>query len=291
MTMPPTWFKACAASLLLAANLAHAGDKVALITIQDGPASVIHATSRLSALEGASLEAEDIVETAATTPLLRIEFDDGTALDVGPSSRVLIWPKWPSGSDSAASGSSTAYVLEGWAKVTAGKSPGNGKSLLSTAAFDLSAMGRDAVVRVKGRDADVFAESDDVAVAVRGKGAKSSPVKLGRGQFMTRRGDAAPEFTMRPQPDFIQSVPRPFMDTLPARAALFKGKKVTLTPLGPLSYTDTQMWLNAEPRVRTRFTTRWKVLAQDATFRRELSAQLPLHPEWGPLLAQDKSNP
>jgi hypothetical protein len=52
----------------------------------DGPAWVIHAASRLSSPEGAAIEAEDIIETAPSTTLLRLEFEDGTLVDVGPSS-------------------------------------------------------------------------------------------------------------------------------------------------------------------------------------------------------------
>lgn len=284
MIPSPSWLKACAACLWVAASVAHASDKVATITMLDGPAWVIHAATKLSAPEGAAVEAEDIVETSPTTPLLRMEFEDGTILDVGPSSRVMVWPKW----QDTTGGSSVAYVLEGWAKVTMDKQPARSRSLLSTAALDLLTMGRDAVVRVQGRDTELFAESGDVSVQVRGKSAPAGTVKLPKGQFMARHGDAAAEVTARPQPGFIQAVPRPFMDTLPARASVFKGKRVALNPVAPLSYAETEGWLNAEPRVRARFPTRWKALAQDPAFRRSLAAKLSLHPEWASVLSPDK---
>lgn len=277
----PSWLKVGAACLWAASGIAQAGDKVATITMLDGPAWVIHAATKGVAPEGTHLDAEDIIETSPTTSLLRMEFDDGTVVDLGPSSRVLVWPQWPEGA-------SVAYVLQGWAKVAADKPPARNRSWLSTASLDITSMAHDVVVRAQGRDAEVFAESGDVTVQVRGKGASTGPLKLSRGQFAARRGEASPQITPRPPVDFIGAVPRPFMDTLPTRAAAFKGKRVTLNQVNPISYPDVEAWLNAEPRVRARFPARWKSMTHDTVFRHHLTAQLPLHPEWGPVLSPDK---
>lgn len=281
-----TWLKVGATCLLAAASVAHASDKVAIITMLDGPAWVIHATNKWAAAEGASLDAEDIVETSPTTSLLRVEFDDGAVVDAGPSTRILVGPKWPP----ASGGSSVAYVLQGWAKVTSAQPPARSRSWLSTGSLDVTDMTHDVVVRVQGADTDVFAESGDVSLLVRGKGAANSALKLARGQFLARRGDTSPQVSPRPQPDFIGAVPRPFMDTLPTRAAAFKGKRVTLNPVGPISYPDVEAWLNAEARVRARFPTRWKSMTHDTVFRHHLTAQLALHPEWGPVLSPEKAS-
>lgn len=279
MTSMSVRFRACLACLLWVSGAAHAGDQAATLSMLDGPAWVIHAASRWSPQEGATIATEDIVETAPATTLLRLEFEDGTLVDLGPSSRLLITPKWPDG------GPAVAYLLQGWAKVSVSKpSSARHRALLATPALDVTHVDRDVVIRVQGRDAEVFAESGDAAVMMRGKGAANTLVKIPRGQFLARRADAAPQITARPAPDFIQSVPRPFMDTLPARAAVFQGKKVAMTPTHALSYADVEAWVNAEPRVRARFPVRWKSLAQDAAFRRKLSEQLPQHPEWAPVL-------
>ena len=78
------------------------------------------------------------------------------------------------------------------------------------------------------------------------------------------------------------------MDTLPTRAAAFKGKRVALNLVRPISYPDVEAWLNAEPRVRTRFPARWKSMTHDTVFRHHLTAQLAQHPEWGPVLSPEK---
>ncbi|MDE2594229.1 MAG: hypothetical protein KGL57_08315 [Burkholderiales bacterium] len=285
----PSWLKLGTACLWAAAGVAQASDSVATITMLDGPAWVIHAASKGSAPEGAHLDAEDIIETSPTTSLLRLEFDDGTILDIGPSSRVLVWPQWPLSPKGSGSGdASVAYVLQGWAKVAADKPPARNRSAVSSLALDVTGLTRDVVVRVQGANTEVFAESGDVTVVVRGKGSSAGPLKLPRGQFLARRGDTSPQVTPRPQPDFLGAVPRPFMDTLPARAAAFKGKRVTLNQVGPISYPDVEAWLNAEARIRSRFPTRWKSMTHDTVFRHHLTAQLAQHPEWGPVLSPDK---
>lgn len=240
---------------------------------------MVHGAARLVAVEGAVIEAEDILETTAGTALLRLELDGGATLDLGPSTRVMVRP--PLG---GASGAPMAYLLEGWAKLTVAAANSAGKTVLASSLLDVTGLDRDLVLHVKGTEAEVFAESGRVQTLVASKAGAPVSTSVDKGAFLARRADGAVNVTPRPAPAFIQAVPRAFMDTLPSRLALFKGKDIKLNPAGRMAYEDTQAWLNAEPRVRTLFLTRWKPLAQDDVYRRALVAQMALHPEWHKVL-------
>jgi hypothetical protein len=229
------------------------------------------------------LEAEDIVETLPFTSLTRLEFTDGSTVDLGPASRVLIRPQRAAGG-SGEGVMAMVYLLDGWAKVIQGKSGQVGKVLVGSPFVDVQSMWHDVVIHVHGDETEVFAESGGMALLVKDKAGKASPVKLEASGFLSRHGDGSVDTLPRPAPAFVQAVPRPFMDPLPSMAAKFKGKDVRLGAPTKPEYADVEAWLNAEPRVRTRFVTRWRSLAQGEAFRKALAAQLPQHPEWRPVL-------
>ncbi len=263
------------APVLALAPPACAAEALATVTVQQGKASVIRGTTRLESLPGARLAAEDIVETAPTASLVRIEFDKGSLLDMGPSTRVMLMP-----------GNSLAYVLQGWVKLTTGPASPSASLGLATAAMDVSTVGRAVVLHVQGTDAEAFAESGAVAVLINGqtKPPVNGELQLAPGHFLARHGDAPASVMARPSAAFIQSVPGAFMDTLPARAPLYKGKDAAMSPGKSLNHAEVQPWLEAEPRIRQRFTTRWRPLLQDLEFKRALAAHLNAHPEWRPIL-------
>lgn len=269
----------CALALV---GAVHARDRVATITILDGQASLIHAAARMAAAEGAAIEADDILETAPGASLLRLELEGGATLDLGPATRVMVRPLL--GGAGANGTAPVAYVLEGWAKLTVASARQPGKVVMASAPMDVTGLERDLVLHVKGAEAELFAESGKVQALVASKTGSPASTSVDKGAFLARRADGAVSVTSRPAATFIQAVPRAFMDTLPSRLALFKGKDIKLNPAGRMAYEDTQAWLNAEPRMRTLFLTRWKPLAQDEAFRRGLVGQMALHPEWHKVL-------
>ncbi|RZI84879.1 MAG: hypothetical protein EOP38_07120, partial [Rubrivivax sp.] len=253
------WFAlAWACGLLALTTLAHAAETLATLTMQQGKASVIRGASRLEATPGARLMAEDIIETADATALLRIEFDDGKLLDLGPATRVMVSPRWTT---SPGTNGALAYVLDGWVKLSRGESKASTTTLLASPSLDVSAASSAVVLHMHGSDAEAFAESGKVMLLAntRAKAGRPAEVHLSPGQFLARHGDEPATVTARPSSAFIQNVPGAFMDSLSARAALFKGKNLSLTATSErLTYADVQAWLDAEPRIRQRFTTRWK---------------------------------
>ena len=260
---------------------------LALVTIVDGEAPlVVRDASRLAAAEGVRLFADDIVESGDKTRLLRIEFNDGTILDLGPGTRALLAPRMSGGAKRVAK----AYLLQGFAKLTAAKGAPAAATLASPA-FDISGLTRGVVLLVLPDESYAFAESGDVTVAERAGGKEIGSHKLRSGDFYARSGDNKSSVSARPAQPFIQRVPRPFLDTLPSRAELFKAREVEPKPLGAIAYADVQAWIDAEAALRPGFVTRWKALARNPEFRKGLVAQVAAHPEWDRTLFPEKYLP
>ncbi|HEX7640413.1 MAG TPA: hypothetical protein VF457_18620, partial [Burkholderiaceae bacterium] len=89
---------------------------------------------------------------------------------------------------------------------------------------------------------------------------------------------------------FVGAMPRPFMDTLPPRAAAFRGRVVAPHVLGPVTWADARPWIDGEPALRALAVQRWKKLARrDPEFRRQVQVDIKSHPEWLPVLAPPRS--
>ena len=255
------------------AAAAAAAPRVALVTVLDGDATLLRDATELALAEGVGLQAGDILVTGPQTRLLRIEYPSGLAIAFGPDSRALLEPRL-TGADAP------VYLLAGWAKLNA---PKGQAAALAGPAIVVSTTGGAAVVHWQAGSTMVFAETGPLQLQPRA--AAGVPATLPAGQMLTlAAAGTKPELSPRPTPAFVQAMPRPFMDSLPSRAAAFQDKDVAARSLGPLAYADAQPWLDAEPALRKAFVKRWRALAHDTEFRRGLVAGLKSHPEWEPVL-------
>ncbi|HEX3139631.1 MAG TPA: hypothetical protein VHQ87_06235, partial [Rhizobacter sp.] len=157
-------------------------------------------------------------------------------------------------------------------------------------AFDVTGVARSAVFIVQPTEAYAFAESGDVTLQERRGGKPLATSVLKGGEFFARAGDAKAAVTPRPTPAFIQRLPRAFMDTLPARAALFKTRETEPKPLGEIGFADAEAWIDAEG-LRSYFAARWKALARNPAFREGVAANMRAHPEWDRILYPEKYLP
>jgi hypothetical protein len=260
---------------------------IGIVTIVEGEIFATRDGTRFALAEGVRVVADDIVETAAQAKLARIEFSDGLILDIGPNTRVLMTPRFPG--ERGANRTAKLYVLRGWVKITVPKSLA--AASFASESFDLSGIARDAVLNVEPTASSVFAESGELSLVERTKGKAGAAVKLKSGEFLTRAGEAKSVLAPRPAADFTQRVPRAFLDTLPARAALFATREVPPKRLAPISYADVQAWVDAEAGLRPLFVARWKAQAQTPDFRKGLVAGLRAHPEWDSTLFPEKYLP
>lgn len=281
------WFRVLLMLLCALPLGSRAEPAIGIVTIVEGEIFATRDSTRFALAEGVRVVADDIVETAPQAKLARIEFSDGLILDIGPGTRVLMTPRFPG--ERGGKRAAKLYVLQGWAKITVPKSLA--AASFASEAFDLTGIARDVVLNVEPGASAVFAESGELTLVERSKGKAGAAVKLKSGEFLTRAGDAKSVLTQRPAADFIQRVPRAFLDTLPARAALFATREVPPKRLAPITYAEVQAWVDAEAGLRPLFVTRWKALAQTPDFRKGLVAGLRAHPEWDRTLFPEKYLP
>lgn len=278
------WLSGC---LLGWAMVAAAAPPGGLVTIVDGEAQLLRGVAKAAVAEGLRLAPGDIVETAPAARVVRLELDDGLAVDLGPATRLQFVPRL---TGDAARRGARLYLLQGWAKLSAPAAPVEG-TLLASASVDLVALKRSVVIAVTGAELFLFAETGDVGFVER-SGNRAGPVlTLKSGEFHARSGSERPSSGGRPTPAFLQRVPKAFLDTLPSRARQFAAREVPAKPLGPITYDDAQAWIDAEPALRGGFVLRWRLLARQPEFRRRLQEGMAAHPEWDPLLNPEKFQP
>lgn len=260
-----------------------------VVTILDGKAQLLRGEERLNFVEGTRLLSQDVVETAADARLLRIEFSDGLAVNLGPATRVLIDPQFYGERGRFA----RVYLLSGWVKLKApapaAKVDPAAIPLLASPAIDLYEASGSVVTLVNEPAVSMFVESGQAKIRER-LDAKpvGQAVPLRSGQFLQRAKGAKSVVSARPAPAFIDQIPRSFLDTLPDRAAMFTERKPAPKPVAPITYADAKDWLAVEWTLRRPAMIRWRPLTRDADFRKALVANMPAHPEWDRVLFPEK---
>ena len=284
LSEPIRRLRACVLLPALACSLAAAAPRAVepagIVTILEGDASALQGTARTGVVEGQLLAPTAIVETGARTGLLRIETGDGTAIDLGPDTRVMLSPP-----GFAARGRKTPplYVLNGWVKLSA---PAVGAGIVGMVSpwFGMPSQKGVAVAFVSADGAAVFLESGQAQLVERRGGKSGATLALKNTEFYARAGADRGAVTARASPAMLERMPRAFRDTLPRRAAVFEGREVEPRPLAAPSYAELQPWLAGEPALRRPFTRRFVVRARESDFRRSLVTNMRSHPEWYPVL-------
>ncbi len=158
---------------------AMAAEPRTLLTIADGPVQVLRGEQKFDATEGLGLADDDIVRTAPSVRVARIEFADGRVLDLGPSTQILLLSERTAQGQEWAG--ATAVVMQGWAKLAAGAAAG--RLVMPRAVVVSEARGAVLVQSAADGAALAFAESRGMTVLPRGAGAD---VTLREGESWTR---------------------------------------------------------------------------------------------------------
>ena len=95
----------------------------------------------------------------------------------------------------------------------------------------------------------------------------------------------------RPTPEFIDALPRLFLDPLPSRLSRVKGQPARPKALGTVSYPDVETWLKAPWAFRRPMVPRFRKLAEQPAFREALIANMRFHWEWDRVLFPEKYEP
>jgi len=254
-----------------------AGEPAGIATIVEGKAVVIRTLSTLEAVEGVRLLADDLVHTGKDA-FLRIEYDDGTTVDVGAETRLQC--NHPARRKFEQPG---MYLLSGWLKITSGKTEARHSPAFGSPRFDVLNIAGIVVVHAARGSGAVFVEQGTAGWGDRQvRGATAFTLKAG--EFQSFREDEAPGMRERPAPDFVAAMPRLFRDALPRRFAKFRDSNVVAKSQGTFSYAEVEPWVDAEPAIRHQFVSLWRSMTKVDAFRASLERGLSLHPEWGPVL-------
>ena len=213
----------------------------ALLTVTDGPVHVLRGSLKFDASEGFCMADDDIVRTAPSTRVARIEFADGRALDLGPATQLLLLSE--RASQARDWNGATAVLLNGWAKLSAGAEAS--RLVLTHGVVVGDARGVLLVHSAADGAALAFAESRGLTLLPRGAGAE---VSLREGESWSRDA-ASGAVRVSARLNGLREVPRALADTLPRRAKLFDGRSVEASDGVPIEATELAPWSLAEPQL------------------------------------------
>jgi hypothetical protein len=265
----------CGAALALPP--ASAADRPAVVTILEGSAVDFRGTSKLGLSECVRVQPTDLVESGKDT-FLRLEFDDGTRLDLGPGTRLQVDQPSETTGDRPA-----LYVLSGWIKLSFDESKHARAPAFATPLSDGAELAGVVLARVDARGGALFVEQGRTRITNRHFRVPAPPA-LKTGDFASIAKDGKVVVDTRPSHEFVDEMPRAFRDTIPSRLPRCGQRQVAPKALGDFSYGEVEAWLNAEQSVRRQFVHTWRSKAGETAFRTLLIAQIGLHPEWGPVL-------
>lgn len=258
---------------------------IGVLTIVEGEASVLRESRRFPAVEGLRVLPDDLLHTGADARLVRIELAAGGVLDLGPSTRLLLHPRFPAGERPA-----PAYLASGWLKAAAprgdGKAPG-----IASSRFDVGELAGTVVLLASRERVVAFAEAGRATIVERRDDTALRTHALREGDAYSQRAMRDGAVAPRLPADVAAQMPRAFADSLPRRAARFDGTRIEPANGSDVEYDDAAPWINAEPSLRGVFRQRWAARARDAKFRAGLVADLKLHPEWARVLWPEKFQP
>lgn len=262
--------------LLLASAAVHAAGAPALVTVVEGDARLIRGTTAYELAEGMRLVDQDIVHTGPKARLTRLEWPDGTFLNLGPDTRVLLIPHDATQADQRAT---SFYLLSGWVKLTAPGPPAAAGSFLAPM-LDIDELRGVLVVHLDQAGARVFAERGSARLGTRADGRSEAAGSLRQGEYRYVPAPGQAPASVPPLGALVQAMPRAFMDTLPALGARFAAVQTEPADGTVVAYEDIVMWLRAEPVLRRAMLPRWQPLLRDRAFRSAVTTHLKFHPEW-----------
>jgi hypothetical protein len=254
-------------------------NRIGIVTILEGKATVIRGLSQFDAAEGVRLLPGDLVRTEPKS-LMRVEYVDECSLEAGPQTQLQLFHP----ADKRRASRPALYLMEGWLKLACKT---GSDAAFATKDVDVVGISRVIVVHATGDRRAIFAEQGTAKVIRRQK-SDSTSVTLNPGDFLVVQPGEAADVQPRPAAQFMESLPRAYRDTLPSRYSVYV-TRVT-EPQNPRGfvYSDVEPWVNGETLIRRQFVGLWIRKANDPAFRGALDRDLAMHPEWDRILHPEK---
>jgi hypothetical protein len=263
--------------LLLLSSASMVSQAIGTVTMAESEWHVIRGASVFVGIQGARLNRGDMLETG-TRGTTQIEFGP-TVIALGPSSRLLLF------SYSGAGSQAEFVLLSGWLKSEL--DPKSGSFQFDTPLLAGVIKQGNLVVHAGADSSEIFVESGSANVGQVTSGGSASQLRPAKaGDFFARQAGKNLTTATRPAAAFVESMPMPFRDTLPAHP--LKGKAPELSHGREIDYAQLRPWLLMPARWRTQLVPRFQSRLSDPKFREELAAHVQEYPEWDPVLHPEK---
>lgn len=274
------------ASLLLSPPLV--GQGIGSVTLLEGSLRVIRGTSVFQGAEGMNVRAGDIFESSEGA-FVQLEFANGAIVALGPASRLYIFQHATTEASSGQTVALDLVMLSGWLKSESG--PGKHSYLYRSPMLVVTTTGGTVVLRSNQNACDVFVESGSASISEVSQGGNLRQITAAKvGQFVSRQKGASVINLPRPNPAFLEAMPRQFRDTLPSRLAHFAGKSIEPKQEHQVSYEEIQHWLTIPAAWRRGFAERFAPRLSDPDFRKQIELHVDAYPEWEPILHPKKNS-
>ncbi len=262
-------------ALLFAWATAASAD-VGVVTIADPSARVLRGATWYRLAPGVRVDDGDILR-ATDRGQVQIEFSAGPTVSVtGPSSLHVV--------RGGAAAPLVVTIDGGWAKAIA-KPPG---LRIGIGAIDVVADAAVVVVRADASPA-LFVESGGARlVELNGAGTQVATRDVRQGEHASRASDGRYSVAIGATKAFVDAMPKPYTDALPALAAKHK-TPVEAVADHDVTYAEAEPWLAG--RDRAAFEKRFVVRLRDPAFRRAVEPHVARYPTWDRMLHPEKFAP
>jgi len=259
-------FIAALLTSLLAA--AHAGAQPALVTLAEGAPKVLRGATFYKLVPGIALEDADIV-TVGAKQQLQVETATGSIVNVTGDATIVV----SLGKD----GGLALTMPAGFAKVAAKMPPVR----LRTPQVDV--MAGDAIVVVHADPVEVFVEAGTARIT----DAAGTPRDAKRSEYWAKSGSTLASKPLAPKA-FVDSLPRNYIDPLPALASRIKSKPALVAD-HDITFAEAEPWLAGKDRAV--FEKRFVARLRDPVFRKAVAPTVARYPMWDRILNPEKYAP
>ena len=259
-------FIAALLTSLLAA--AHAGAQPALVTLAEGAPKVLRGATFYKLVPGIALEDADIV-TVGATQQLQVETATGSIVNVTGDATIVV----SLGKD----GGLALTMPAGFAKVAAKMPPVR----LRTPQVDV--MAGDAIVVVHADPVEVFVEAGTARIT----DAAGTPRDAKRSEYWAKSGSTLASKPLAPKA-FVDSLPRNYIDPLPALASRIKSKPALVAD-HDITFAEAEPWLAGKDRAV--FEKRFVARLRDPVFRKAVAPTVARYAMWDRILNPEKYAP
>jgi hypothetical protein len=262
-------------------NAATAAPLPPRITLLDGEAVLLVGTQALRAALGTELADTTLVETDASSALLRIEWPDGSLLDVGPETHLMLSPP------RQVSVGLAFYLLRGWVKLS--QPADSSRIWASPVLTGAPAAGANkpgvVVIWAQADRTRVFAETGAQTLTLRANG---KPISLAAGHELALGADGQMAQSPRATPALLADLPAAFRVPLAARWAELPAKTAEPKVLPKPALSQLAPWLGAELALRRDLSRRWIIRLAEAEVRRAVDIDPKSFPDWAAALARER---